>query len=469
MKNLIKIVFKSTLLLIVFCIGWVGLSGFFRTNIDQSGNQFRNLPKESMDMIILGSSHAQYSINPAVIYNETGLYSYVLGSGCQPMSMSTKFLEEALKTQKPEVVVLDVFTMMPAQEICYSDGMFYRAIQQMSGKTKIEAADLVDNKDLKYDYMFDLRMTHSNWKNTKFFGPDKAVDGFSPTFGYIHKAPTDFTFSYLIPFEKQNKYELKKKDIEMLDSIINLCKKNNIELILIKTPITMDQKNQDALEAIWDYADTKGIKHIDYLELAEELNFALGVDGDTWHNNSWGAYKTSSYLAQYIKENKLVNHHKTNIKLEEAYKKAEKETISILSVNQIDIYQLLEYASKYDMMVAVKYEGSRHSSIGKYENELLQGIGISHDFIKNKNTDYYAIINNKEILIESDEPIQKELNGTKYQILDNKIVIGNQEFDDCGELELIFFDEDMTWFQAIDIDYSSRFFWKNGCNGWNCK
>ncbi|MPN45965.1 hypothetical protein SDC9_193544 [bioreactor metagenome] len=53
--------------------------------------------------------------------------------------------------------------------------------------------------------------------------------------------------------------------------------------------------------------------------------------------------------------------------------------------------------------------------------------------------------------------------------MDNEIIIGNQTFDNLGELEIIFFDENMGWYQDIDIDYASRFFWKNGCNGWECE
>ncbi|MEG2489080.1 hypothetical protein, partial [Anaerorhabdus sp.] len=107
--------------------------------------------------------------------------------------------------------------------------------------------------------------------------------------------------------------------------------------------------------------------------------------------------------------------------------------------------------------------------IGQYENELLQNVGLDHDFIKNKKQDYYALIHNGEIVFESNTPIQRKYNGVSYEIMDNEIIIGDQTFDDLGELEIIFFDENMGWYQDIDIDYASRFFWKNGCNGWECE
>ncbi|MEG2799468.1 MAG: hypothetical protein RR925_06235 [Erysipelotrichaceae bacterium] len=469
MKNCLKIIIKSFLLLCILLVTWLGLTEFFRVDVDKAGDQFRNLPKNSMDVLVLGSSHAQYSMNPAIIYQETGYYSYVLGSGCQPMAMSYKFLEEALKTQSPEIVVLDVFTMMPAQEVCYSDGMFYKAIQQMTGINRYEAAALVDNENVKLDYMFDLRMNHGNWKRDDFLGPRKKVTGVDPYFGYVLKIPDDFRFAHLIPYEKKSDYTLRQKDVDMLNLIIKTCKENNIQLILMKAPITIDQKNQDALEAIWEYADSKGIEHIDFLALAEEIGFTMGMDGDTWHNNIWGSEKISKYIANYIAENKYVKNHTENQELNEIYKKTSAEMMGYLCTNQIDVYKLLEFAAKYDCMIAFKYEGNNHSSIGQYENELLQNVGLDHDFIKNKKQDYYALIHNGEIVFESNTPIQRKYNGVSYEIMDNEIIIGDQTFDDLGELEIIFFDENMGWYQDIDIDYASRFFWKNGCNGWECE
>lgn len=470
MKTWLKIISKCTILLIITVVIWLGLTPFFRTDIDNSGNLFRALPKNSMDIIILGSSHAQYSMNPAIINKESGYYSTVLGSGCQPMSMSYKFLEESLKTQSPEVVILDVFTMMPTQDVCYADGMFYKAIQQMSGKTRYEAAALVDNKEVKYDYMFDLRMYHSNWKNDDFYGAPKNNAESQYSFGYVLQMPEDFRYIHLIPFEKKSEYTLKEKDVKMLDSIIKLCKEKNITLILMKAPIIIDQENQDALETIWEYADSQGIEHVDFLELAEEIGFTIGMDGDTWHNNIWGAEKLSKYMADYIVSNDYIKKHQDNEELNDAYKREQAQTMAYMSMNQVDIYKQLEWASQYDCMVAVKYTGSKgYSSITEGENELLQNIGLSKDFITNQKENYYALVHNGNIVCESDEPIQEEYQGLRYEIAEDKISLGDQIFDELGELELIFFGEDGSWYHEMPIDYASSYFWKKGCDSWECE
>lgn len=469
MKTLVKISAKVFLLICLTGTIWFGLTPFFRTEIDVSGDLFRSLPKDSMDIIVLGSSHAQYSMNPAIINKESGYYSAVLGSGCQPMSMSYKFLEEALKTQSPEVVILDVFTMMPAHSVCYADGMFYKAIQQMTGKTRLEAAALVDNADIKYDYMFDLRMYHSNWKNDDFYGVKEQTES-SYGFGYVLQFPEDFRFTHLIPLEKESEYTLVEKDVKMLEAIIKTCKEKNIKLILMKAPYIIDQENQDALEAIWAYAKSQGVDYIDFLELAEEIGFTIGMDGDAWHNNIWGSEKVSKYMAEYLVENKYIKKHQENQEVSQTYQGEQAQMMAYMSKYQVDIYKQLEWASKYDCMVAIKYTGSvGYTSISECENELLQNIGFTKDFITNQKQNYYALVHNGNIIVEDVEPISGTYQGLQYQIGDDKITIGNETFEQLGELELVFFGENLSWVNEMPIDYASKYFWKKGCNAWECE
>ncbi|MCI5773554.1 MAG: hypothetical protein MR210_03225 [Erysipelotrichaceae bacterium] len=468
-KNIFKILFKTLLVIVIVIGAWVALTPVFRYDESNEGNQFRNVPKDILDIIVLGSSHAQYSMNPAVIYTESGYYSYVLGSGCQPMSMSYHFLVEALKTQSPEVVLLDVFTMMPSRSVCYADGMYYKAAQQMTGLNRIKAGLEVENDEKKLEYAFDLLMNHGKWKQDDFLvNPDDSE--YNEMLGYVAQQPVERKFNHLIPFERGNtEIIFRENDLEALDKIIALCEKNNIKLILFKAAIDIDQENYDHLQAIWDLADEKGIEHVDFLALAEEIGFTLGMDGDTWHNNTWGAQKCSKYMAHYLQDKGYVTKHQEN----DAYAKLLNELSAITSAalfdQNVDVYQLLDYASKYDMTIVVKYTGATNTTIGDYENQLLQAAGINFDFLANKTQNYHAVIVNKEVIASSDQPISTNANGTDIQVTQDKITIGTQTFENLGELEIIFCGNDFSWYNEMPINYASRFFWKNGCDGWNCE
>lgn len=68
---------------------------------------FYEQEKESIDVLILGSSHAFCSFNTGVLWDEYGMASFIWGGPSQPMWNSYYNLQEALKTQKPELIVLE--------------------------------------------------------------------------------------------------------------------------------------------------------------------------------------------------------------------------------------------------------------------------------------------------------------------------------------------------------------------------
>lgn len=466
LKISFKMGIRCVLIAIITCLLLVGLSPIFREDKTSSAYQLRVLPDDTMDILVLGSSHAQYSINPGVIYTETGYYSFVMGSGCQPMVMSYYNLEEALKTQHPEIVLLDVFTMMPAQSVCYADGMFYVAGSQLTDITRIDALNEIDDPEKVHEYLFDIAITHDRWKKDEFVLED-TVDGMM---GYVSQTTKDSVFRHLVSFKRgDTEVSLKEKDLKYLDKIIDLCNENGIRLILIKTPCDIDQENYDTLQAIWDYAEERNVEYLDFLQLAEEIGFMLGSDGDTWHNNVWGSQKVSRYISNYIVESGYINNHQTNELLEAVLNKLSAATARWLFVNNIDIYQLMEFAQRYDVSMVIKYTGTKEStSFAEYESTTLQKLGAQFDFIEQKEENYYAFIENGNVIIDGNEPVSVSFNNVEIILDEDYIKIGDNEFHDLGELEIIFCGNDFSWFQEMPINYASEAFWKRGCDTWSC-
>ena len=107
--------------------------------------------------------------------------------------------------------------------------------------------------------------------------------------GYVRQEPYIYTPTPLVVYTADQKVELSEKEKAELDRVIGLCAQNGITPVFVKTPCILDQENTNKLQAVWDYLDTKNVRHIDYLQKAEELKWYMNMDGDTWHNNSWGA------------------------------------------------------------------------------------------------------------------------------------------------------------------------------------
>ena len=72
--------------------------------------QFYREKENSLDAIFFGSSHMYVNVNTSVLWKEYGIAGYDLGGSEQPVWNSYYYVKEALKTQKPSVLVLDCFT-----------------------------------------------------------------------------------------------------------------------------------------------------------------------------------------------------------------------------------------------------------------------------------------------------------------------------------------------------------------------
>lgn len=74
-----------------------------------SMQRFYELEDNSVDVLFLGSSHAFETYNTSVLWDEYGIASFVLGGSVQPVWNTYFFMKEALKTQTPDLIVLEAY------------------------------------------------------------------------------------------------------------------------------------------------------------------------------------------------------------------------------------------------------------------------------------------------------------------------------------------------------------------------
>jgi hypothetical protein len=478
MKKFLYILMSGIKIVLLVAIGicsWVILTPYFRTSRNTEGDLFRNIPNNTIDALAIGSSHIQYAFNPAIFYQETGYYSYVLGSSCQPLAMSSSMLEEALKTQHPSVVFVDVFTLLEQSEVCYADTAYYKAIDEMTGETRINAASKAP-ESVSLQYAFDLIMNHDSWKTfdlkniNSILNNAKQAEGYNSTLGYVSQEVENPRYAPLITYEVTETVELSDTDKKNIDDLINLCDSENIKLIFIKTPYIIDQESTNTLHAIWSYLDSKGAEYVDFIEKAEELNWYIDMDGDSWHNNSWGAEIITKYLSNLVNENNYVTRHTTNSTYESLLKDASSFTASsLMNRKNVDIYRLLEEASKYPCFVVMNYTGYNHTSLQEYESNALQNLGMTKDFLNNPSGNYYAVIKDGKLIQENTEPFNTTVDGVSISISEDSVTINDVTYNKTGEMQIIFGATNRSWTNDVNIDYASKWFWKNGCDGFTCE
>ena len=104
--------------------------------------------------------------------------------------------------------------------------------------------------------------------------------------------------------KKLPNYEFGERAYYYLDKMVELTKKNDIDLVLVKAPSLYPYWYDEWDEQIREYAKAKDLKYINYLELIDEVG--IDFNEDTYdgglHLNVYGAEKLARHFGGYLKE-----------------------------------------------------------------------------------------------------------------------------------------------------------------------
>lgn len=440
--NVIKIVSCICLILATFYFGFSYFNKVFRNPDADYGNEFHNLPENSIDIIVLGSSHAQYSFVPSFLYQNTGLYSYVLGTPCQPLKVSYQMLREALKTQSPEMVVLEVYTATPLKEACDGNACYVTAQYQMRDEEKYNTIDFLP-EEKAIEYRNEFINNHNNWRTIDPSELNKQKDnkGLSYDFGYVYMSmdfPPNNVWLPMI-YDETNEVELEKEDVEALNNIYDMCQENDIQLLLYMTPMdNIDVLNQSYRYKVWDWAKEKEIKYLDFIDMSSNLGLWMQVHGDGFHSSISGANVMTNYLSDFIMDNYEFNNHKDSEAFNEAYSKSIcNNTIGVMNT-ELDPCKYLRRLIDYPGTIIIRY----NANSGRLNEELLDLLrSVCKNEEINNGTNYYAVIKNGEVVDYSNDYLDLDIDSHHFEVLYDRITIDYDIINNSNDFSIIAFNE----------------------------
>ena len=470
--NLLKIILG----VMVICSAFYGGFTYFNRNLRTPGveynDSFHNMPADSVDIVVLGSSHAQYSFIPSLAYQNTGLYSYVLGSACQPLEVSYEMLQEALKTQSPELVVLEMYTATPLRSWCEADSCYVIAEYQMRGEQKQNVIDYLPAEKAE-QYRNEFMVNHNNWKEMTSFGdlfksPDTQT--ITPTFGYVEQyaqLPTaNWWYPNVFAPELDEEVKLDELDLLSLNRIYELCQKKGIELMLYMMPMELlDVLNQSYRHAVWDWAKERNVKYVDLVDEAEALDYRLCIHNDGAHSLLNGSAFVTDYLCEFIGANYEFVSHKSDELLDGLYRTyIDDYTLSTLK-SEYNPVKYLRRLRNYPGAVLIRYDGSRYNF-----NETVRQFLVSFGFEDfSADEPLYAVLKNGEIVAMSKTGLEMELDGKAISIdpwqirVDGEVMEGqsylglvafNEQYDDHWAMHPVF--EPYLWDLNYNYDYVAK-------------
>lgn len=266
--------------------------------------------EESKDheVIFIGDCEVYSNFSPMVMYEETGIKAYIRGSSQQMIWQSYCILKETLKYEKPKVVIFNVNSIRyDKQSDKVSEAYNRLTIDNMKwSKEKIEIIkESMIEEETFLSYVFPILRYHSRYDKLTsedleylFTRKNNTYNGFLPNKG-INPADN-------IPVAKRlGTYEFTDECWNYLDMITNICKENNIELVLIKAPSLYPAWYEEYDEQIREYAQKNGIAYYNLKDKIDEIGIDFSVDtfDSGLHLNLTGATKLSKYFSKVLVQN----------------------------------------------------------------------------------------------------------------------------------------------------------------------
>jgi hypothetical protein len=252
----------------------------------------------------VGDCEVYENFSPITLWEEYGINSYIRGSAEQYIWQSYYLLEDTLRYETPQVVVFNVQSLQfnESQSEAYNR-MTLEGMKWSPSKVKAILASMKEEESF-VDYVFPILRYHSRWSeltatDVEYMFSSKKVSHN----GYYMRVDVK-PVEELPTARELSDYTFGDNAWKYLDMMRELCAENDIELLLIKAPSLMPYWYDEYEAQVEEYADTYGLRYINFLELTDEI----GIDytKDTYdaglHMNLSGAEKLSGYLGNVLVE-----------------------------------------------------------------------------------------------------------------------------------------------------------------------
>lgn len=317
---------KIIIKVIIFIL--IAISGIsMATNILNFNDKFELVIKDyydvtkdnNIDMFFIGSSQTYSTFDSKLIEDRLNINVYGLSVAGQKFSQSYYLLREALKYDNPKVVIFETYSLFNSTK--NNTQMNSRVSQNMrwSNNKKEYLINEFGYLKLIENYIPLLRF-HNNYNNPKIISKNLKNYGVETKIwdnyyrGYLKNKKTISSYKYKKYLKEKNDtasvntpyYDLYNKQLDYFNMCLDLCEKNNIKVILVKTPVipyvgSIEKYSNDYASIIEDISKKRGINYIDYNFLVKQLDINYHHYRNINHVNDVGAQIISNHFIEYYK------------------------------------------------------------------------------------------------------------------------------------------------------------------------
>lgn len=313
---------KIIIFIVIFIFLFTSFSYIMRTNGDTKDRfaGFYAEEKNSIDVLMIGSSTVATSFCSPYMWNRYGFTSYPLSSNSQRPKAIKYVIEEGLHYQSPKLIVIEMRTFIADDdELAKDEGHIRETVDNMKySMRRIRAIDaLTEEFDDKWPFYLDIIKYHSNigvltrpleWKKYDFSVKDekKGFQIFTNRETFRLETPDRYT---------EDRIAIPNNQEIILRDLLEYLKEKNLNVLFVASPRATIEGYDEMMNYCQDIVEEEGFEFLNLNYKYDEMGFDYRYDiEDGAHTNVWGALKCSDYLGKYIVENySMDKEHSTRV------------------------------------------------------------------------------------------------------------------------------------------------------------
>ena len=254
-----------------------------------------------IDVLFLGSSRVYMFWEPALAYNEYGIASYNLTISGQTILGNRYLLEEALKTQSPSLVVIEMSSLISD----INNARIHRVSDTMKlSDTKVKfinmACEYLDiTGENKVEFYIPFIRFHSRWNELENYDYTVSASKYKGSYwdnSRFLKTIADFDYKEVTEDKKE------EVDVVMqgyINDFLDYIEKEDVNVLFIAAPTNTDDRKR--VNWVKDILDERGYEYLDFNYRIEEIGLCIPEDYcDEGHTNVSGAIKFTSFLGDIL-------------------------------------------------------------------------------------------------------------------------------------------------------------------------
>lgn len=194
--------------------------------------------RDTVDVLVLGTSLAYAGVNTNVLWDDYGIAAYDLCSAEQPFWISYYYLQEALKTQSPSLILLDAKPAIYDRDHSREGRTILSTSGILSPHTRVQAIKACVQKNEVLDFALVFPKLHSRYAELSaqdfVFPPDNGGRG-GDWKGYIEQDATEKHQRPSLVWVP-TKRNINERQEEYARKIFELAREKQIPLVLIGFP-----------------------------------------------------------------------------------------------------------------------------------------------------------------------------------------------------------------------------------------